>query len=147
MAFNRKSASSKRDLHKPSLLSYRKGRSLENVLVRSKLRRSKFSYLNQWESCLACQPFLSSNAAFEELVLWSLKASPLIKPFWLVEGGRRWSVYIRKFLPVWSACARREWIPSLIFCPDIRMYPGKLFLYLKFQPWFLRSNDGYLLTL
>ena len=30
---------------------------------------------------MACQPFVSSNVAFEELVLRSLEASPLIKPF------------------------------------------------------------------
>ena len=35
---------------------------------------------------MACQPFVSSNVAFEELVLRSLKASPLIKPF-LTPGG------------------------------------------------------------
>ena len=37
-----------REIYKdPPLLSYRKGRSLENVLVRAKLWRSKLSYLDQ----------------------------------------------------------------------------------------------------
>ena len=75
----------------PSLLSKQKKESLENELVRSKLWRSKFFYLDQWESCLACQPFLSSNEAFEELVLRSLKASPLhdkvFTDTWRVAGG------------------------------------------------------------
>ena len=66
-----------REIYKdPLLLSYRKGRSLEIKLVRAKLSRSEFSYLDQWESCLACQPFVSSNVAFEELIsqkvcIWS----------------------------------------------------------------------------
>jgi len=48
-----------REIHKdPPLLSYRKGRSLKNVLVRAKLWRSKFSYLDQQELCLACHSFL-----------------------------------------------------------------------------------------
>ena len=42
----------------------------------------------------------SSNVAFEELVLRSLEASPLIKPSLSLECGRRRNVYIGRFLSV-----------------------------------------------
>ena len=38
----------------PPILSYRKGRSLKDILVRAKLRRSTITPIDQWESCLAC---------------------------------------------------------------------------------------------
>ena len=129
-----------REIYKdPPLLSYRKGRSLDNVLIRAKLWRSKFCYLDQWESCLACQPFVSSNVAFQELALRSLKASPLIKPFLTQTGGRRQEVKCVYWkVSVGLKCVRTTRMDG----PYIRMYPGKLFLYLnmlKFQPWILWS--------
>ena len=38
----------------PPILSYRKGRSLKDILVRAKIWRSSITNLDQWESCLAC---------------------------------------------------------------------------------------------
>ena len=38
----------------PPILSYRKGRSLKDILVRAKLWRSTITPKYQWESCLAC---------------------------------------------------------------------------------------------
>ena len=52
----------------PPILSYGKGRSLKDILVRAKLWRSTTTTMNQWESCLAClfyEPSLRGQAAFE----------------------------------------------------------------------------------
>ena len=38
----------------PPILSYRKGRTLKDTLVRAKLWRSTTTTMDQWESCLAC---------------------------------------------------------------------------------------------
>ena len=45
----------------PPLISYRRGKSLKDILVRAKLLRSKTYYITkQRESCLACQPLLTA---------------------------------------------------------------------------------------
>ena len=38
---------------------------------------------------MVCQPFVSSNIAFEELVMGRLKTSPLIKPFLTPRGWQK----------------------------------------------------------
>ena len=50
----------------PPILSYRKGRSLKDILVRAKIWRSSITNLDQWESCLACLfiPHLSEYRGF-----------------------------------------------------------------------------------
>ena len=37
---------------------------------------------------------------------------------------------LERFLPVWSACARREWIPCLIFCPYVRICIQECYFYI-----------------
>ena len=45
----------------PPLISYRRGKSLKDILVRAKLWRSRYYYIaKQRESRLACQPFLAA---------------------------------------------------------------------------------------
>lgn len=63
-------------------MAYRKsafsGRSLENVLVRVMLWRSKFSHLDQWESCLPLACLLESYHWFDDIHSDSHSARALI---------------------------------------------------------------------
>ena len=85
----------------------------------------------------------SSNFAFEELVLRSLRASPLMKPF-LTPGGWQESkcVYWKVRFKVRAHTKNRV----LIGCPCIHMYPRMLFQYLKSQPWISLWDGSYLLA-
>ena len=49
----------------PPILSYRKGRSLKDILVRAKIWRSSITNLDQWESCLACL-FISHHPSLKK---------------------------------------------------------------------------------
>ena len=82
------------------------------------------------------------KCSFWRWALRSLKASPLIKPLltpaWRVAGGEMCILESFCWFEVRSHLEKR--FLNLIR-PCIRMYPGKLFLYLKFQPWILWSDD------
>ena len=45
----------------PPILSYCKGRLFKDILVRAKLWRSTITPMDQWQSCLACLFYSSSN--------------------------------------------------------------------------------------
>ena len=72
------------------------------------------------ESCLACQPFVSSIVAFQELVLRNLKASPLIKSF-LTPGGWQEVKCIYWKVSVGLKCVRTSRMDS--FLNLLSLYP------------------------
>ena len=47
-----------REIFKDHPVIYRKGKSLQDILVRAKLRGSKIQQFDQWESCMVCQLYI-----------------------------------------------------------------------------------------
>ena len=115
-----------------------------------------------WSAFELCDVFF--KCSFWRWVLRSLKASPLIKPL-LTPGGWQEEKCVYWKVSVGLKCVRTSRMDSFLNLSPlytlvsrkarenedrsllIMVSWGKLFLYLKFQPWTLLSDDSYLLAL
>lgn len=147
-------------------MAYRKsafsGRSLENVLVRVMLWGSKFSHLDQWESCLPLACLLESYHWFDDIHSDSHSARALIffgRKFW--KGANRRSLLIQRtarsktfvFLSYWEG-AKCRWGDEdfLYFLASLPGLPRRFntrsrpFVRIPAAPLATALSDCYILT-
>ena len=111
---------------------------LSKCTFKNNFRSPSVSFIALGHNSLICQPkyvyaMCSSNFAFEELVLRSLGASPLMKPF-LTPGGWQDSKCVYWKVSVGLKGVIKNRVLFRIGRPCIHTYPRMLFQYLNSQP-------------
>ena len=91
----------------PPVLSYRKGRSLEDILFRAKIWRSMITPMGQWESCLACLFYAPTNNV---IFFWGTAEH---SPSSFI--GSNCDEKARLPIQAWFLSPSRKWSPKNIF--------------------------------